>query len=142
MSDFKVIKNIVFDLGGVILKRNPISILDKFDVSREDYEELSRFFADGKRLDLGEQTLEEKFDECNFPDDIVYKYRDILVKYYEYRDINMVLIDLIKKLKDNNYKVYVLSDNNLGTAKFCSNNHPLFVGIDGWVISCDYHELK
>ena len=64
MRDSNIIKNIVFDLGGVVLRKNPISILDKFDVSREDYEELSRFFADGKRLDLGEQTLEEKLAEC------------------------------------------------------------------------------
>ena len=113
MSDFKVIKNIVFDLGGVILRRNPISILDKFDVSREDYKELTRFFADGKRLDLGEQTLQEKFIECNFSNDISLKYKDILLNYYEYRDFNLELAEFVKKLKNNNYKLYVLSDNSL-----------------------------
>ena len=142
MGDSSVIKNIIFDLGGVILMDKPVSVLKNMDVDKKDYAELLRFFEDWKRLDLGEQTLEEKFDECNFSDDIVCKYRDILVKYYEYRDINMGLIDLINKLKHNNYNVYVLSDNNLGTAEFCSNNHPLFDGIDGWVISCNYHELK
>lgn len=142
MTELSVIKNIVFDLGGVILKDKPVSVLKNIDVGEKDYAELLRFFEDWKRLDLGEQTLEEKFDECNFSDDIVRKYRDILIRYYEYRDVNLELIDLIKKLTHNNYKVYVLSDNNLWTAKFCSNNNPLFGDVDGWVISCDYHELK
>ena len=141
MSDFKVIKNIVFDLGGVILKRNPVSILDKFDVCDEDYKELTRFFSDGKRLDLGEQTLQEKFIECNFSNDISLKYKDILLNYYEYRDFNLELAELVKKLKNNNYKLYVLSDNSLEATAYYFKN-PLFTYFDGCIVSCHYGVMK
>ena len=33
------VKNIIFDLGGVILRRNPMSILDKFDALVNDISE-------------------------------------------------------------------------------------------------------
>lgn len=134
------VKNIVFDLGGVILRRNPLSILDKFDISDSDYKILSKFFYDGKKLDLGQQTLQEKFDECDFSEDISSKYKDILLKYYEYREFNIDLVELVKKLK-NNYKLYVLSDNSLEATKYYLKN-PIFSSFDGCVVSCHYGVLK
>ena len=32
------LKNIIFDLGGVILKGHPVSILDKLDMDKEEYD--------------------------------------------------------------------------------------------------------
>lgn len=141
MCGFVAIKNIVFDLGGVILRRNPISILDKFDVSEKDHKELSKFFADGKKLDLGEQTLQEKFIECNFSDDISFKYKDILLNYYKYRDFNLELAELVKKLKQNKYWLYVLSDNSLEATEYYLKNS-LFNYFDGYVVSCHYGVMK
>jgi len=133
--------NIIFDLGGVLLKSKPISILKKIDINEEEYSQLINFFENWKKLDLGQQSLEEKFLECNFPDYISSKYKDILLKYYEIRDINMDLINLINKLKNNNYKTYILSDNNLEASNYYKNN-ALFSEIDGWVVSCDYNVTK
>lgn len=133
--------NIIFDLGGVLLKDKPVSILKKFNVNEADYNQLINFFENWEKLDLGQQSLEEKFLECNFPDYISFKYKDILLKYYEIRDINIDLIDLINKLKNNNYKIYILSDNNLEAFNYYKNNE-LFNMVDGWVVSCDYNSTK
>ena len=92
-------------------------------------------------MDLGQQSLEEKFLECYYTDYISSNYKDILLKYYEIRDINMDLINLIYQLKNNSYKIYILSDNNLEASSYYKN-HTLFHVIDGWIFSCDYNVTK
>ncbi len=61
------IKNIIFDLGGVILKETPISILKNFNIDSTTYNELKRFFDDWNNLDLGNEYLEDKYNEFNYP---------------------------------------------------------------------------
>ena len=134
-------KNALFDLGGVLLTEKPISILKKINISSDDYNQIITFFKDWDKLDLGEQTLEEKFIECNFSEDTISKYKDILLKYYEIRDINTELIELIKRLKQNGYKVYILSDNNMESYIYYKNLE-LFSNIDGWTLSCEHNAVK
>ena len=134
-------KNIIFDLCGVLIKSNASSILKKFNVSDEDYKILSKFFSNYEKLDKGEQTLEEKFNECNFSIEISNKYKDILLNYYKYRELNMDLIELVNTLKQNNYNVYVLSNNPKEAFSYYISN-PLFKNIDGFIGSCDYGAVK
>ena len=136
-----LIKNIIFDLGGVILKDMPISILDNMNIDENIYNQLKIFFYDWKKIDLGEETLEDKYNQCNFPKEYDNLYRDKLLIYYKYRDINMNLIDCISKLKNNGYNVYIISDNNKECIEYYKNIDT-FKDIDGWIISCDYQELK
>ena len=134
-------KNIVFDLGGVILKENPIIILDELDIDKKTYDELKIFFYDWKNLDLGYETLEEKFNKCNFRDDIVKKYKEYLVHYYKYREMDNELIDLMNTLKNKGFNIYVLSDNNKDASLYYKKLD-CFKCVDGWVFSCDYNTLK
>ena len=134
-------KNIIFDLGGVILKGTPVTILEKIDISNEEYNELIKFFQDWKNIDLGTQTLEEKFNKCNFSSRLVSKYKNILLNYYKIREININLIELINKLKLNNYNIYILSDNNKESFTYYKKSD-LFKNVDGWVVSCDYNTVK
>ena len=61
-------KNIIFDLGGVILKDSPIIVIN--DVPSDMYNQLKVFFDDWTDLDLGNMILLDKFNECNFSFDI------------------------------------------------------------------------
>lgn len=132
-------KNIIFDLGGVILCDKPISVLKQFNVTDGEYSELSRFFSDWKNLDLGIETLEEKLLSCNFSCELLSKYKHILLNYYEYRAFNKVLVDLIDILKKNDYNVFILSDNNKECYEYYKK---VFSNIDGWCLSCDYNTVK
>jgi putative hydrolase of the HAD superfamily len=134
-------KNVVFDLGGVIIKVTPLSIFKKLNIAEDEYKVLKAYFDNRRKLDIGEQSLEEKFDECNFPLELVNKYREVLIKYYELRDFNTDVLDLIKKLKADGFKVYILSDNNLDAAKYY-RNHPLLSNIDGMMFSAEKKTLK
>ncbi len=130
-------KNIIFDLGSVLIKDHSYSVLDKMSLNKKEYDELLRFFKDFDKLDLGLETLEEKFEKCSF-DKSLYKYKNSIIKYYESRDINEDLINIIKQLKDN-YKIYILSDNNKEAIDYYKNKLNF---IDGMVVSCDYQTLK
>ena len=135
------VKNIIFDLGGVILKDNPISILNDLNLDKKNYNQLKLFFIDWKKLDLGEETLEDKYRQCRFPENYDILYKDKLTNYYKYRAIDMRLIDCISKLKKNGYNVYILSDNNKECFEYYKKSDT-FKDVDGWILSCDYHTSK
>ncbi|MBR3161330.1 MAG: HAD-IA family hydrolase [Bacilli bacterium] len=134
-------RNIIFDLGGVILKDKPISILNCLNIDNKRYNLLKIFFYDWKKLDLGEETLEDKYKQCNFPKEYDDLYKNLLINYYKYREIDMRLINCINKLKNNGYNIYILSDNNKECFEYYKSNS-IFKNIDGWTLSCDYHTSK
>ena len=130
-------KNIIFDLGSVICSGKPVDILKNLNLEENTYNELKRFFENSwKEINLGIGTLEDKYNECNFPKEYD-QYKDYLVCYYKYRKLNIELIGLIDMLKENDYNVYILSNNNKECSTYYKNNG-MFNNIDGWVVSCDY----
>ena len=133
-------KNIIFDLGGVILLGKAKDVIDKLNVNEDEYNELIDFFSNWNDMDTTDTSIEEKFNSYNFSDSIKSKYKDKLLKYYELRDVNKNLINLIKELKKNN-RVYILSDNN----KDASNYYKTIDGLndlDGYVFSYEYKTIK
>lgn len=131
-------KNIIFDLGSVILKGKASSVLDKLNLKEDEYKELLKFFDNWYNLDIDKETIEEKFNSYNFNEAITNKYKDKLLKYYEIRDLNIELLELIKLLKKN-YKIYILSDNNKDASIYYKN---LFSDLDGYVFSYEYKTIK
>lgn len=137
-----MIKNIVFDLGNVLLKGSPSIVLENLDIPNEIYQDIkNKFFADWEYLDLGEETIKEHFDNCKFNFDIDKSTREILLNYYKYRPFNNEMIELINELKHNNYKIFILSNNNKEAYEYLKQL-PMFELIDGWIISSDYHIVK
>lgn len=134
------IKNIIFDLGSVILKGKSVSVLEKLNIDDKTHNILKKFFIDCQNLDLGKESLEEKYIKCNFPKEYD-KYKDSLIHYYQHRDINMELINCIHRLKENDYNIYVLSDNNKESFNYYKNNSN-FKDVDGWVASYEYSTIK
>lgn len=133
--------NIIFDLGGVILLGKAKDVLDKLNLNESEYNEILGFFSNWNDMDTNDMSIEEKFNNYNFSDNIKSKYKNDLLRYYELRDINMNLINLIKDLKKNNNKVYILSDNN----KDASNYYKTINGLnnlDGYVFSYEYGTIK
>ena len=133
-------KNIIFDLGGVILKGHSYTILDKYEMKQESKKLLTDILTKFHDLDYGYSSTKEEYDKCNFPKDVNDKYRNIIIEYYKYRDINMELMNYIYELKKN-FHLYILSDNNKDAIDYFKN-HKLFNCFDGWVASCDYHTIK
>lgn len=131
--------NIIFDLGGVILPGKAKDILDKLNLKEEEYNELVGFFDNWDEMDITDASIEEKFNNYNFSYNIKNKYKDKLLKYYELRDYNNKLINLIKDLKNNNNRVYILSDNNKDASLYYKS---VLKDLDGYVFSYEYKTIK
>lgn len=136
------IKNIIFDLGNVILKATPSIVLNNINITDEQKQNIKNtFFSNWDELDLGNETIEEHFNKSGISDNLKNDVKEILINYYKYRAFNTEIIELIKRLKGNNYKIYILSNNNKEAYKYL-HNLPLFECVDGWIVSCDYHINK
>lgn len=134
----KMIKNIVFDLGNVILKGSPNIVLEQIKIDKKQYESIKNdFFNDWKSLDLGESTLREQLEKCKFDFEIDSEIEEKLLHYYKSRPFNVEILELIKELKNKGYKIYILSNNNKEAEKYLLEI-PDFKAFDGWIFSCDY----
>ena len=138
-----MIKNIVFDVGNVIWKGNSKSIANYIKIDKEeDIEKVSTFFEGFRMMDLDEETVEEHYEKWKYNNKINNdKYKDQLVNYYKNREFNSGIINLINKLKENNYKVYVLSNNNKSAINYLKKCEEV-KNIDGWVVSYEYKLVK
>ena len=137
-----MIKNIVFDLGNVILKDTPSVVLENSKISYENCQIIkSRFFDNWNELDLGNETLKEHLNNCGFDFHVDENIREILLNYYKYRPFNNEIIELMNNLKSNKYNIFILSNNNKETYEYLKKL-PIFKSVDGWIVSCDYHIMK
>lgn len=141
-----MIKNIIFDVGNVIWKGNSKSIVNYIKMDNEkDREKVSTFFEGFRLMDLDEETVEEHYEKWkiknNLNNDYDEKYKNQLINYYKYREFNSRIINLINKLKEKNYKVYVLSNNNKSAIKYLKTCEEV-KNIDGWIVSYEYKLVK
>ncbi len=137
-----MIKNIVFDIGGVIWKGNHSIIFEKTDLNDKEKEELEeKYFKPWLKVDLGEETVVERFSSCTFSFKIDEKTKDKLIHFYKYREFNEEIIKLMHELKDNDYNIYILSNNNKESIKYLKSLNKLNF-LNGWILSCDVHEMK
>lgn len=137
-----MIKNIIFDLGNVILNDKPSIVLNKIKINSEERKLIeNEFFSNWNELDLGNITLEEHLQKCNISIVLKENLKEILTRYYKYRDFNIEVIELMNKLKNNGYQIYVLSNNNKQAYEYLLKL-PMFQCVDGWIVSCNYHIMK
>lgn len=137
-----MIKNIVFDLGNVILKGSPNIVLDQIEIDKKQYESIkNNFFKDWKALDLGKSTLKDQLDKCKFDFKIDSGIEEKLLHYYKYRPFNTEVLELINELKEKGCKIYILSNNNKEAEEYLLEL-PDFEVFDGWIFSCDYQIMK
>lgn len=138
-----MIKNIVFDLGNVILKDNPSIVLENLkELDKKSRLIIKRkFFDNWNELDLGNETLEEHLNNCKFNFPIDENVRETLLNYYKYRPFNDEVIKLMNNLKNNKYNIFILSNNNKEAYEYLTKL-PIFKSVDGWIVSCDYHIIK
>jgi len=134
-----MIKNIIFDLGNVLLNFKPNEFLLRFT---DDVEYIDQFVTKIFRsiiwleLDRGTISLE------NAKDDFIFKYPkevDFLTLFFNHW-MEMLTpieenIEILKDLRDLGYKTYVLSNFIKETFTFIRNKYEIFSLFDGHIIS-------
>lgn len=144
-----MIKNIIFDIGGVILHFDIDEVVKGYTDSEEE-----RIFIKEQiycspewtglgLIDYGYISLEEAAAQINDRTDHIHD--DLVNRFLEgYMDIAYVdkrVIDLIYKLKENGYKVYILSNISKQITDRMNISNVLN-DIDGYILSYEVHELK
>lgn len=134
-------KNIVFDLGGVVFSRNykqcspDMAILWEAILS----ESTPTFWLDFDRGILTwEATIEAIAKQTNLS---TTRSREILQEALDITQAVPQTCQLINDLKQNNYKLFVLSN----MSKYfidTLHKHPIFKLFDGEIISCYYNLVK
>ena len=141
-----MIRNIIFDLGNVIINYNQEQIINNFTKKEEEikyiYDEI--FHApEWELMDLGNITNDEAIEVINKRNKFKYqKLTDnFLHEWYKKQEINRDIVEIAKKLKRNGYKIFVLSNMANLTYEYFKNDE-FFSLCTGIIISAHEHLIK
>ena len=134
-----MIKNIIFDLGNVVFKWNQDEIVANFSDNLEEQEELKKkIFKSEEWLKLDEGIIDyntaieifrKKTNET-----LGEKINYIMNTWYKFMPINNEVIELIKKLKQEGYRIYILSNTHVSVYNYIKTLE-IIKYIDGMIIS-------
>lgn len=141
-----MIKNIIFDLGNVIINYDQQAIIDRFAKTDEEKEYLmeDNFKApEWKRIDLGEINNNEAVEIINKRHNNKFaKLTDnFWHNWFKMQKINEDIVDIAKTLKQKGYNIYVLSNMANATYDFFKG-HDFFKLCNGIIISAQEHIKK
>ena len=141
-----MIKNILFDMGNVLIRFDRKLFLDRLDVSEEDKQTLLReVFANVEwaQLDWGSQTEETALESMRkrLPERL-YAAAEKLTLHWDEPIIPVDgMYELVEELKGNGYGIYLLSN-----ASYRQHDYwpriPASKFFDGKLISADVHVVK
>ena len=140
-----MVKNIVFDMGGVLIDFDPDRTLSGlFDA--EDVRLISRvLFESGlwQELDLGKMHLSEIAEHActQLPERLHSRVTDMLCRWWSFMPPIDGMEDFARRIKANGYSVYLLS-NTSDDIYVNFKNYPVLSLMDGIIASCDYGVLK
>lgn len=141
-----MIKNIIFDMGNVIIDFNPKEIVNNYTKNNEDKKILLDIVFYGQEwLDLDRGTLELPDAIKQIREKLPINLKDtgekILKTWTEYISEDDKMKNLMKDLKKKGYNTYILSNAPYNMFKYLSNSEiPSLV--DGMVISCEEKTSK
>ena len=140
-----MVKNIIFDLGNVIIKGTHSSIIKQYAKNKEEKEFIEDIFLKSPEwnlMDTGMITNDKSIIEIQKrTDKKFYNLIEVaLHEWYKKLQVNEDIVDIAKKLKLQNYRIYVLS--NMAEATYLHIKEIDFFRLcDGIVISA-YEKIK
>ena len=141
-----MIKNIIFDLGNVIINYNQKKIINNFTEKEEEikyiYDEI--FHApEWTLMDLGDITNDEAIEIINKRNEFKYEKltQEFLHEWHKKQPIHRDIVEIAKILKNNGYNLFVLSNMANQTYEYFKNDE-FFSLCTGIVISAHEHVKK
>ena len=141
-----MIKNVIFDYGNTIVEYFPEEIVKSFGITnKEDIDTLKVLF-DRKYWDLldkGEITIEEYKNDVleKIPERLKKASEDMILRWYHNLPLIDGVEDLIKKLKDDGFKLYILSNISQDFIDD-KDRFEIFKYFDGCVFSAEMKMVK
>ena len=141
-----MIKNIIFDLGNVIINYNQKKIINNFTQNEEEekyiYDEIFNA-PEWALMDLGDITNNEAIEIINKRNNFKYEVltQNFLNEWYKQQPVNRDIVEIAKKLKNKGYNLFVLSNMANQTYAYFKNDE-FFSLCTGIVISAQEHIKK
>ena len=141
-----MIKNIIFDLGNVIINYDQQHIINSFTDKEEEIEYIYDEIFHSKEwtmMDLGDITNDEAINIINERNNFKYNKltQDFLHEWYKKQNINRDIVELAKRLKEKGYNLYVLSNMANLTYEYFKKDE-FFSLCTGIIISAHEHIKK
>ena len=144
-----MIKNIIFDIGNVILNFDYEKVINQFtNINNEQEFIMNNIINSPEWLEYGliDTGFITKEDAIKIVQDRTNHINDALIEnfwnnYNKYASINSDVLNLISDLKKEGYKIYLLSNINPYTYEFIKKSN-LFDIVDGYVLSYQEHQIK
>jgi len=140
-----LIKNIIFDLGNVILDFDP-KVYIKSKITEEKVEEIYKcIFQSDEWPMLDRGTISEEDAKTNIINRSIENEKLINIVFEKWYDILTPIessVDVLKKLKEKGYNVYYLSNFHLAAFEYVTKKHDFFEYFDGGVVSYKEKLLK
>lgn len=139
-------KNIIFDLGNVLLNYNPVNYLNAKVEDNAKVLQLKEQIFDSNEwalLDRGTITEAEAIDAiCSRYPENKALINLVFDNWYELLTPIEASIDILKALKENNYKIYFLSNFHLLAFENVCSRFDFFNLFDGGIVSYKEKYLK
>lgn len=143
-----MIKNIIFDLGNVIIQNPTLNVVKEFFTEENDAIVFDKYIFKSEfweMMDLGKITNIEITDAIKKQKLVNVKSYDEIEKFmrnwFTKCIVNTDTIELGHKLKKNGYRVFILSNMAKETFEYFSNKYEFFNMVDGAVVSA-YEGIK
>ena len=141
-----MIKNIIFDFGNVVLKWNTKELIKNYSNEPKEQEILEKVIFKSEewlKLDNGLLNYDEAkiIFKSKLPDHLKEKVEEIMNTWYTKMPLIEETYNLIIKLKQNNYKIYALSNTHVTLYEYIKNS-PIGKYFDGYLISAIEKMMK
>lgn len=143
-----MIKNIIFDLGNIIVQNPTISTVEAFFKDEKDAITFNNYIFKSefwKMMDLGKMDnleisniiKEQKIVDVSNYDEI----KNFMLNWFTKCNINEKTMEIGKKLKEKGYNIYILSNMSKATFEYFSKKYEFFNMVDGAIVSA-YEGIK
>ena len=138
-------KNIIFDIGNVLLEFKPFEYLLSLYDEKTMGDLMTIIFSSDEwvELDLGNMTIDEvKAIFCQRNPQYTKEIHHVLDHWSEMLTLIEENVSLIPKLKEKGYNLYLLSNFHDASFQEMYNKHAFFQYFDGKIISAYEHVIK
>ncbi len=143
-----MIKNIIFDLGNVIVQNPNIEIVKEFFKEEKDAINFNEYIFKSefwKLMDLGKMNnleianaiKEEKLVDVTNYDEV----ENFMLNWFTKCNVNFKTMEIGKRLKQKGYNIYILSNMSKATFECFSKKYEFFTMVDGAIVSA-YEGIK
>lgn len=141
-----MIKNIVFDLGNVLITFRPDKYMESFNFEKSLGEKVFQSIFKSKywlELDKGTITEEEAAELfCKAGEETKKEIKRVMNSWKDMLQPIPETIEILKELKQKGYKIYVLSNYHKSAFEKTSMENEFFKLLDGRVISYEINCIK